>query len=135
MKVFPPADLPHVVFVYQGVNKSSQAAKLEENSFSVKRYAVNYLKVIGCGRVAQAVAPTTPDHYFECNGVPYFFDDDLFSKVHFGQGRVQATGCFRAPSAFYGAYFLSLLSFHRVRMPLSWPSDFVYCQGRCYDCC
>jgi len=74
-----------LVFFLQALNKSSQSAKLEENSFGVKRYAVNYLKVIGCGRVAQAVAPITPDQYFECNGIPYFFDQERFSKVHFEQ--------------------------------------------------
>ncbi len=117
------------------MNKSSQPAKLEENSFSVKRYAVNYLKVIGCGRVAQAVAPITPDHYFECNGIPYFFDEDLFSKVHLVQVRVPATWCVPPHPELDKAYFLSLLLFQRVKMPACLAAGLFSCEGRCYDCC
>lgn len=63
------------------MKKSSQSRKAEEKTVGVKRYAEEYLSGIGCGRVAEAVAPATPDQYVECNGIPYFVDEESLAKV------------------------------------------------------
>lgn len=57
----------------------------------VKRYAEEYLSGIGCGRVAEAVAPATPDQYVECNGMAYFIDEEALAKVQLLDVCVQVT--------------------------------------------
>nr|XP_024380298.1 chromatin modification-related protein EAF1 B-like isoform X1 [Physcomitrium patens]XP_024380299.1 chromatin modification-related protein EAF1 B-like isoform X1 [Physcomitrium patens]PNR51048.1 hypothetical protein PHYPA_010234 [Physcomitrium patens] len=62
----------------EALDKSEKLKK--KNLYGVERYAVDYLKASGCGRMAQAVASVSHKLYWECNGILYFNDQERFSK-------------------------------------------------------